>query len=107
MRMDGVYPIYIRVTHNRKVGYIKTDKNCKSKFVKNGSIMDLYIIKDVYVTINKYINQLNKVNTGEWSVKKVIDYLTSSSKILSFSGLALVYIEDKQRKGDGDFIITR
>lgn len=95
MRTDGVYPIYIRVTHNRKVGYIKTDKNCKSKFVKNGSIMDPYIIKDVYVTINKYIDRLNKVNTGEWSVKEVIDYLTSSSRVLSFSGFALEYIEDK------------
>ncbi|CUQ38526.1 tyrosine-type recombinase/integrase [Parabacteroides distasonis] len=98
-RADGVYPIYIRVTHNRKVGYIKTDKNCKSKFVKNGLITDPYIIKDVYVTINKYIDRLNNVNTGEWNVKEVIDYLTSSSRVLSFSVFALEYIEDKRKKG--------
>ena len=25
-RKDGLWQVYIRVTHNRKVGYIKTDK---------------------------------------------------------------------------------
>lgn len=25
-RVDGFYPVYIRVTHNRKQGYIKTTK---------------------------------------------------------------------------------
>ena len=47
-RKDNTYPIYIRVTHLRQVGYIKTNKVCKAKFVRNGDITDPYIIKDVY-----------------------------------------------------------
>ena len=47
-RKDNTYPIYIRVTHLRQVGYIKTNKVCKAKFVRNGDIADPYIIKDVY-----------------------------------------------------------
>lgn len=25
-KSDGLYPVYIRITHRRQVGYIKTDK---------------------------------------------------------------------------------
>ena len=31
--MDSFFPIYIRVTHNRKQGYIKTTKVVEKKFV--------------------------------------------------------------------------
>ena len=30
-RSDGFYPVYIRVTHNRKSSYIKTDKMVDKK----------------------------------------------------------------------------
>ena len=52
---DNTYPIYIRVTHLRQVGYIKTNKVCKAKFVRNGDITDPYIIKDVYVQIEIFL----------------------------------------------------
>ena len=32
-RTDGFWPVYIRVTHNRKVKYLKTDKIVETKSV--------------------------------------------------------------------------
>ena len=67
---DNTYPIYIRVTHLRQVGYIKTNKVCKAKFVRNGDITDPYIIKDVYVQIETYLDRLNRVNTEGWDLER-------------------------------------
>ena len=42
-RHDGLYPVYIRITHDRQIGYIKTDK-CVDKeehIIGANSICDL------------------------------------------------------------------
>ena len=99
-RNDGCYPIYIRVTHHRKIGYIKTDKICKSKFVKNGEIVDPFIIKDVYIVINKYIDRLNQVRSDDWDVKDVVDFLKRPDSIInSFSDFAQDFIKKGERMG--------
>lgn len=102
-RADNTYPIYIRVTHKRKIGYIKTDKICKGKFVRNGEITDPYIIKDTYIAINGYIDKLNAVNSEDWSVSKVIDYLKSVNEAPSFSNYAREFIEDKKKHGHAGY----
>lgn len=102
-RADNMYPIYIRVTHKRKVGYIKTDKICKAKFVKNGEITDPYIIKDIYITINGYIDRLNMVNTDDWGVLRIMDYLKSSVGAPSFSVFARDFIEEQRIYGHAGY----
>ena len=43
LRTDGFYPVYIRVTHERKIAYIKTDKVVSKKDVtKKKEIRDNY-----------------------------------------------------------------
>ena len=43
-RPDGLYPVYIRVTHNRRMGYIKTDKVVSPKGInKKGDIKDVVV----------------------------------------------------------------
>ena len=45
-RKDGLYQIYIRVTHNTNPGYIKTKKVVTGKMCdKNGDITDPYVNK--------------------------------------------------------------
>ena len=40
-RSDGFYPVYIRVTHNRKSSYIKTDKMVDKKgLTRTGEVKD-------------------------------------------------------------------
>lgn len=48
-RTDGFWPVYIRVTHNRKVKYLKTDKIVETKSVnkKNHEVKDPLFLKHV------------------------------------------------------------
>ena len=40
-RTDGLYSVYIRVIHNRKPGYIKTDKIIDAEHIaSNGELTD-------------------------------------------------------------------
>lgn len=40
-RADGFYSVYIRIVHNRKPGYIKTDKIVDAEHItSNGDITD-------------------------------------------------------------------
>lgn len=42
-RADGFYPVYIRVVHRSRMGYIKTDKLITDKQItKNGEIKELW-----------------------------------------------------------------
>lgn len=43
-RKDGFYQVYIRVVHNTKPGYIKTDKVVTKQMVdKHGNINDPFV----------------------------------------------------------------
>lgn len=39
-RNDGFYPVYIRISHKKKVGYIKTDKLVNEQGLKKGEVVD-------------------------------------------------------------------
>ena len=40
-RNDELFPVYIRITHNRKIGYIKTDKAVDKSKLRKNEIKDL------------------------------------------------------------------
>lgn len=43
-RSDGLYPVYIRIVHRSRMGYIKTDKLINSKHVtENGNLNDAVV----------------------------------------------------------------
>lgn len=100
-RKDNTYPIYIRVTHRRQVGYIKTNKVCKAKFVRNGDITDPYIIKDVYIQIDSYLDRLNRVNTEGWDIGRIMDFLRNDRVSLSFSDFSREFISKMENEGRG------
>ena len=88
MRADGIYPVYIRVTQNRKVGYIKTDKMVNSAGLSGTEITDPYVMRHCMDRIIEYMNRLNRVDTENWSVSEVIAYLTNGDNDISFSEYA-------------------
>ena len=48
-RADGFYPVYIRVVHRSRMGYIKTDKLITDKQItKNGEIRILWSMNIVH-----------------------------------------------------------
>ena len=75
-RQDGFYPVYVRVTHERKIGYIKTDKVVSRKDVsKNKEIRDNYVLNFCTQLILEYTAKINTQNIKEWNIKRLIDFL--------------------------------
>ena len=99
MRSDNTYPIYIRVTHNREIAYIKTEKYALSKKVKNGIISDTNIITDCASLINDYTDRLNKEKIGDWSVKDVVKFLKQGSSDILFKEYADGHIKAMSKSG--------
>ena len=88
-RADGFYPVYIRVTHRRAVGYIKTDKVVtKNELTKNGDIKDPFVLQYCTKRILEYNELLNKKDIEHWTAKEVMDFLMSGNDDICFSDYA-------------------
>lgn len=57
-RTDGLYSVYIRIVHNRKPGYIKTDKIVDANHVSNGEITDPVVNEFCAMIIRQYSDRL-------------------------------------------------
>ena len=71
-RNDGLFPVFIRIIHNRKVGYIKTDKCVDYKSIKKGEIGDPIVLAYCSNEILRYNEALNAVNLSSLTVSEVI-----------------------------------
>lgn len=91
-RADKCYVIYIRVTHNRKVAYIKTDKVVTSKSIKKGEIIDPIVLSDCAIKIRKYIDILNLEKTEELTVQEVVALLGNRKENISFTEFTQQFI---------------
>lgn len=88
-RADGFYQVYIRVTHHRAVGYIKTDKVVtKNELTKNRDVKDPFVLQYCTKRILEYNDLLNKKDIEHWTVKEVVDYLVSGNDDICFSDYA-------------------
>ena len=76
-RADVFLPVYIRIIHKSKPGYIKTDKIVSPKGIaKSGDIIDPVVNEYCAKAILRYSDMLNRVDSHNWSVRDVINYLT-------------------------------
>ena len=76
-RTDGFFPVYIRIVHRSRMGYIKTDKIVSPKGIaKSGEIIDPVVNEYCAKAILRYSDMLNRVDSQNWSVRDVINYLT-------------------------------
>ena len=63
-RKDGFYPVYIRVSHRRKLAYIPTDKFVRDNVLsRTGEIEDPYVLQYCSRKIIEFVEALNKVDT--------------------------------------------
>lgn len=94
-RKDGMYVVYIRVTQNRKSKYIRTSwvidsmGLCKDKL----DIIDPFVAEQTSKVISGYYNTLNRIDTQDWTVKEIVDYIQKGKDGISFSAYARKYIE--------------
>ena len=92
-RADGLYPVYIRIGHRTKQGYIKTNKVVgRKQIAANGDIKDPVVNEYCARLILKYTDMLNRKDITHFSVLEVIDYLTEDEQKESFSDYARLHI---------------
>lgn len=92
-RTDGFWPVYIRVTHHRDSGFIKTDKMVDSRGIAKSTkeVKDPFVRKFCDVLITDYIDRLNKIDYSKWNVQEVIKFLKEGDEDISFSKYARLY----------------
>lgn len=92
-RSDGLYLVYIRIIHQRKVGYIKTDKVVSPKYLDaNGEILDPIVNEYCAKKILAYVDLLNRNDLSAFTLPEVIRYLKSDTVVENFSDYANLHI---------------
>ena len=91
-RQDGLYPVYIRITHNRKVGHIKTDKCVDTRSIKKGEVVDPSVLAFCSKEILRYNEALNAVNVSSLTSSEIISFLRKLDEEISFSEYARFYV---------------
>ena len=94
-RKDGMYVVYIRFAHNRKVSYLRTSWMVNDKGLSRNKkdILDPYVIQQTSKLIDQYYNTLNRIDTQDWTVKEIVDYIQKGKDGISFSMYARKHIE--------------
>lgn len=99
-RADGFWQVYIRVTHQRGLAYIKTDKMVtKKELTKTNEIKDAFVLSYCADLIIRYNSLLNSKDISKWNVNQVVDYLTSESDDICFSDYAQIHINRMINRG--------
>lgn len=90
-RNDGFYPVYIRVTQRKKIGYIKTDKIVSEEGLRAGEVVDPFVMKYCSDRILEYAKRLNRVNSGDMLLQEVMALIQQEDEEVSFSAYARRY----------------
>ena len=99
-RKDGFYQVYIRVVHNTKPGYLKTDKIVTKQTVdKHGNINDPFVSEYCARMILRYADRLNRKDCAKWTVRQIIEYVTQDDEDICFSDYARLYIDRMVDRG--------
>ena len=88
----GLFPVYIRITHKRQVGYIKTDKTVSKEGIKKGEVIDPYVLSHCSKAIIRYNESLNTLNLESMTISEIVRHLKSLDDDISFSEYAQKYI---------------
>ena len=99
-RSDGFYTVYIRVTHQRKTSYIKTNKIIDpSHITSSGELTDPVVNEYCAIIIRQYTDKLNRVDATFWELKDVIEFLHKNDEETCFSDYARKFISKMESEG--------
>jgi len=99
-RKDGFWPVYIRVTNSRMVGYWNTNKLVNNEGLdSSGEIIDQFVLEWCARLSQHWISQLNHVEYEAWSPQEIIDYVTRALEDVSFSDYARCFISKIDNEG--------
>ena len=82
-RKDGMYVVYIRVTQNRKSKYIRTSWVVDDKGLSRDKldIIEPFVTEQTSRLITGYYNTLNRIDTQNWTVKEIVDYIQKGKMV--------------------------
>ncbi len=99
-RADGFYPVYIRIVHRSRMGYIKTPKIVTDKQLnKAGEIKDAVVNDFCAHEILRYSDLINRKDISKYSVSEIIEFLTNMDEDTSFSEFADAFIVRMRAEG--------
>ncbi|EJX03242.1 transposase, partial [gut metagenome] len=99
-RADGFYPVYIRIVHRSRMGYIKTSKIVTDKQLsKAGDIKDPVVNDYCAREILRYSDALNRKDVSRYTVGELIEYLTNMDEETNFSEYAEAFISRMREEG--------
>ena len=86
----GLYPVYIRFTQVKQVAYVKTSwvVNDKGLNPNKRDITDPFVNQQTSLLIESYYKRLNQIDTSNWTVSEIVNYVTELNSELSFSDYA-------------------
>ena len=73
-------PVHIRIIHNTKPDYIKTDFIVHKSGIQNGKIMDSLVLAKCALLINSYYDKLRDRDISTWTVQELKKYLLTEQK---------------------------
>lgn len=91
-RIKDLNPVYIRVTHNRKIAYIATSQLCHKSNLKNNEIGDITILANCYTKIKEFSDKLNNYDISNWTVQEVVKFIVADTEDISFTDFANKHI---------------
>ena len=91
----GLYPVYIRFTQVKQVAYVKTSwvVNDNGLNANKRELIEPFVNQQTSSLIESYYNQLNQIDTSNWTVSEIVNYVTELNHDLSFSDYARKHIE--------------
>lgn len=87
-RNDGLFAVFIRITHNRAARYINTGKTIDKSKVRKGEIKDITLLSYCSNLIKQYSERLNAVDITNWTANDIVAYLQNIDEDISFSKYA-------------------
>ncbi|OJX83354.1 MAG: hypothetical protein BGP01_03370 [Paludibacter sp. 47-17] len=92
----GLAKVYVRITHKRKIGYIKTRFIANQSQVDGTRVKDIKLLAKIIPLIQEWSEMLNSVSLDD--VNEMIEYITLSKEV-SFTEFSHGYIRNESKKG--------
>ena len=88
-RKDGFWQVFIRVIQNKKMAYIPTNKYVNEHGLSSKSeVSDPFVMEYCLKKITHWMDRLNRVESENWTVKEIVEYVKNDDGDVCFSDYA-------------------
>lgn len=97
---NGVWPVYIRITHRMTVTYIRTTWVVDDAGLdRHKEVRDAMVLENCSKNVSEYVGRLNGLDISDWDAGKLRDYLCAKRGNMTFSAFAKRFIDRMEAEG--------